>query len=66
MAGLRGMDEERLDALLDRAGDQRFYGRAKGSALEMNEAGPDETLYRALMDGLGYDTNRKPFRELAE
>ena len=63
--GLRGMDDERLGALLDRAGDQRFYGRSRGFALELEAGDPDESLYRALMEGLGYASNRKPFRELA-
>ena len=50
---------------LDAAGDTRFLARSQGYSLEMSESGPDETLYRGIMEALGYATNRKPFRALA-
>ena len=52
--------------LLDIAGDARFQAKSRGFALEINEIGWDEALYRGIMDGLGYATNRKPFRALAQ
>ena len=58
--------QEDLGRLLDEAGDQRFLGRSRGFVLDMEEVGPEQALYRALMDALGYASNRKPFRELAQ
>ncbi len=55
-----------LGTLLDLAGDQRFFGRAKGFVLEMDAVDPAEVVYRALMEGLGYASNRGPFRRLAQ
>ena len=60
---LRG---EELGEALDRAGDQRFLAKARGFALELEHGDPDELLYRAVMEGLGYAANRRPFRRLAE
>ena len=51
---------------LDRAGDQRFFSRSRGYSLEIIGPSPDQVLYRALLEALGYAVNRKPFRELAE
>ena len=52
--------------ILDRAGDRRFKTRS-GWLLRCIEAdGPDQALYQALMEGLGYSSNRAPFLRLAE
>ena len=56
---------EELGDALDRAGDQRFLAKARGFALELEHGDPDELLYRAVMEGLGYAANRRPFRRLA-
>lgn len=59
------LGDERIAAALDRLGDLRFRARAR----EMRAAardGPEEALYRALMEGLGYGGNRQAFRLLAE
>ena len=60
------MDGESLGRLLDRAGDERFLARSRGFALELEDGDAEQTLYRAIMDALGYASNRKPFRELAK
>ena len=60
---LRGSRD--IGSVLDAAGDARFLARSQGYSLEMSESGPDETLYRGIMEALGYATNRKPFRALA-
>ena len=65
LAWARNLDESGLGAALDRAGDQRFHGRSRGFALELQFGGPEQVLYGALMEGLRYAVNRKPFRELA-
>ena len=54
-----------LAKLIDRAGDQRFLGRSKGFTLDMEVVDPEEVLYRALLESLGYAANREPFRRLA-
>ena len=54
-----------LEELLDRAGDERFLAKSVGFALQLKVEDPDEALYRAVMEGLGYSANRRPFSELA-
>ena len=55
----------RLGEVLDRAGDERFLAKSQGFALELGDGDPNQVLYRSFMEGLGYASNRKPFRELA-
>ena len=57
---------EEVGRLLDRAGDLRFFARSRGFRLELGWLEPEEVLYRSLMEALGYASNRKPFRELAQ
>ena len=61
--GLPGRRE--LDGLLDRAGKERFLARSGGFRAELASDTADQVLYRALMEALGYASNRKPFRRLA-
>ena len=62
-ASLRGAP---IGELLDAAGDQRFHARAEGFKIEMRSSGAEEALYGALMEGMGYATNRKGFRDLSK
>ena len=55
-----------LGEMLDRAGDERFLARSRGFTVEMANAKPEQVLYAALLEVLGYSSNRKPFRKLAE
>ncbi len=55
-----------LTTVLDVAGDARFLAKSHGFALDMAQVGADEALYRGIMDALGYASNRKPFRILAQ
>ena len=59
------LDRESKEAVLDRAGDQRFYARSRGFALELATADAEQVLYEAIFEALGYSANRRPFRELA-
>ena len=59
-------DDANIAATLDAAGDARFLAKSHGFALDIAQMGADEALYRGIMDALGYSTNRKPFRMLAE
>lgn len=52
-------------ALLDRAGDDRFLARAAYFQRVLLEQDPEQTLYEALMEGLGYSSNQQPFLKLA-
>ena len=55
-----------LCAELDAAGDARFFAKSHGFSLEIAQVGANEALYRGIMDALGYASNRKPFRALAQ
>ena len=55
-----------IAAMLDAAGDARFLAKSHGFSLDISQAGPDEALYLGIMDALGYASNRKPFRVLAQ
>jgi hypothetical protein len=50
---------------LDRAGDHRFLFKSRWLSECIRADGPDQALYQALMEGLGYSSNRRPFVELA-
>ena len=69
-AGLPNIDALRkssdIATVLDAAGDARFLAKSHGFALDISQAGPDEALYLGIMDALGYASNRKPFRMLAQ
>ena len=56
---------EELAELLAEAGDRRFLRRSAAFALRLETGDPDEVLYAALMESLGYSSNRRPFRTLA-
>lgn len=53
-------------ALLDRAGDARFAAKARLLARFSAEQPPQQTLYEALLEGLGYRVNQAPFLRLAQ
>ena len=57
---------EEMEALLDRAGDQRFLARSAWFQSLVREQGPDQTLYEGLLEGLGYRFNQQPFLKLAQ
>ena len=59
-------DGGEIDDILDRAGDQRFLDRSAGFARELADTDPDQVLYSALMEALGYASNQRPFRQLAD
>lgn len=52
-------------ALLSQAGDERFRRRAAALERFAREQGPEQTLYEALLEGLGYRHNQQPFVKLA-
>jgi hypothetical protein len=54
-----------LGALLDRAGDDRFLSRSRRYGETLTTEDPDQILYSALMEALGYSQNRDAFLDLA-
>ena len=60
-----GSAEEAAD-LLDRAGDERFRRKAALLGRFASEQGPEQALYEALMEGLGFRHNQQPFVRLAQ
>ncbi len=52
--------------LLDRAGDDRFRRKADVLGRFASGQGSEQTLYEALLEGLGYRHNQQPFVKLAQ
>ncbi len=50
---------------LDRAGDLRLGGKVRRYASWLAGSGPDQVVYAALLEALGYARNRKPMLALA-
>ncbi len=67
---LPALDELRISANialdLESAGDARFLAKSRGFTMDIRHTGAEEALYRATFDALGYASNRKPFRTLAQ
>jgi hypothetical protein len=57
---------DELRAAIQRAGTLRFEERAERFATEMEIRQPEEAFYTALLESLGYASNRETFRDLAE
>ena len=55
----------RIGRTLDRAGDARFLSKSLFFGALMESDSPDQVVYSALMEALGYSRNRHPFFELA-
>lgn len=66
MARWRRLRGRTIGEALDRAGDERFLAKSRGFTLELSKTFPDQVLYRALMEALGYASNRRAFGELAD
>ena len=56
---------EAVGGVLDRLGDIRFRRRTAEFRRALEDQDPDEVLYRALLEALGYGGNREAFRSLA-
>ena len=54
-----------LAGLLERAGDARFLDNSALFQTYLREQCPQQTLYEALLEGLGYRNNSQPFVKLA-
>ena len=58
--------EEEITGLLDTAGDLRFLSKSQQFGRFLKEQPADQTLYEALLEGLGYQHNQHPFSLLAQ
>ena len=65
LPGVESGDADSLKEALGQAGDERFSARRRGFEMALRSGDPDQTLYGALMESLGYASNRRPFLELA-
>lgn len=63
---LRPGNSDQAAELLDRAGDERFRHKAALLGRIAAEQEPEQTLYEALLEGLGYRHNQQPFVRLAQ
>ena len=56
---------ERMAALLNRAGDERFLDRSRVLQCLMSEQSPAQTLWESICEALGYRHNQHAFLQLA-
>ncbi len=56
---------ERMAALLNRAGDERFLWRSSALQHLMSEQSPAQTLWESICEALGYRHNQHAFLQLA-
>ena len=54
------------EGLLDRVGEERFRRKAATLGRFILEQEPEQALYEALLEGLGYQHNQQPFVKLAQ
>ncbi|UCD09091.1 MAG: DUF2851 family protein [Dehalococcoidales bacterium] len=54
-----------LEQKLDSAGKNRFFEKSERFYSEISSIGPGESLYRGIMEALGYSGNKGAFMELA-
>jgi len=60
-----GRSERWTGRFLDIAGDERILRKAERFARAVVQSTPDDALYEALLEGMGYSANRRGFRKLA-
>ena len=63
---LCGWPAEKIEALLDSAGEARLLIKSERMENELKRLPPDGLLYREMLTALGYKNNKSAFRLLAE
>jgi len=61
-----GSDETSVGRFLDAAGDERMLRKAEAFGEAVGRTSPDDVLYAALMDCMGYSANRDAFGRLSQ
>jgi hypothetical protein len=59
------LDTSTIIEFLDKAGEERFLGKAARFQRELAQIGASQSLYCGVMEALGYSKNKLPFLELA-
>ncbi len=65
-SAVKRLGAEEVTRALERLGDVRLVGKMARWLPEVQAHGPEEALYRALAEAMGYAHNRGPFLALAE
>lgn len=63
---LAHLPADRVAALLDEAGTERFAAKTRRFQRALERAGPDQVFYEGWMEALGYKANKLAFRTLAQ
>lgn len=66
VAAYASLSSDEVWGAIRRAGTLRFEDRAERFAAEMEFREPEEVFYTALLESLGYASNRETFRDLAD
>lgn len=66
VAAYASLSSVEVQAVIEHAGTMRFRDRAERFAAEMGIRPAEEVFYSALLESLGYASNRETFRDLAE
>ncbi len=59
------LDGQKLRAILNRAGEERFYLKAASFEVKLVLEEAPEVLYQGVLRALGYARNKEPFQKLA-
>jgi hypothetical protein len=65
-AVLKSMPPDKVGALLDAAGDERFAIKSRKFSRWIHRAGAAQAFYEGWMEALGYKANKTAFRTLAQ
>lgn len=66
VAAYAALPPEELSSRVQAAGLERFHQRAAQFAADLTGVSPDQVIYTAILEALGYASNRSVFRALAE
>lgn len=66
VAAYARLPADRLSDAVRRAGMARFHQRASQFAADLTGVPPDQVIYSAILEALGYASNRSVFRSLAD
>ncbi|MBM3959099.1 MAG: DUF2851 family protein [SAR202 cluster bacterium] len=61
----RGLSDLVPDISVAEAGDHRFLAKSSGFQVALRLHRPDDVIWAAVLEGLGYSRNRRGFRQLA-
>jgi hypothetical protein len=65
-SAFRALDDETLKRHIHLAASRRFQERSERFASEIEATSPDDAAYAALLESMGYASNRETFRALSD